>query len=64
MAKPHRMALLTAACVLGAAEAYLWHSQYALRTALWAIAAGGLLTCVTRTRAIARALKARPRTTS
>jgi len=61
MAKPHRMAVLTAACVLGAAEAYLRHSQYALRAALWVIVLGGLLTCVRRTHALARALTARAR---
>ena len=59
MAKPQRMALLTVACVLGAVEAYLWRSHYALRAALWLIAVGALLTCVTRTRALAQALNAR-----
>jgi len=62
MAKQQRMAVLTGACVLGAVEGYLWHSQYALRAALWLIAAGTLLTCLTRTRAIAQALTARSRT--
>jgi len=61
MAKPHRMAVLTAACVLGAVEEYLQHSHYALCAALWIIAVGGLLTCVTRTHAVARALRARAR---
>lgn len=61
MAKPQRMAVLTAACVLGAVEQYLWHSQYALRAALWVIGLGALLTCATRTRALARALNARAR---
>lgn len=59
MAKPQRMAVLTAACVLGAAEAQVWPSHYALRVALWVIALGGLLTCLTRTRALARALAAK-----
>ena len=58
MAKQQRMAVLTAACVLGAVEEYLRHSQYALRAALWLIAVGALLTCVTRTRALAQALNA------
>jgi hypothetical protein len=44
--------------VLGAVEEYLRHSHYALRAALWLIAAGALLTCVTRTRALAQALNA------
>jgi phosphatidylglycerophosphate synthase len=61
MAKPHRMAVLTVACLLGAIEAYLWHSRYALRAALWVIAVGALLTCLTRTRAIAQALSAQAR---
>ena len=59
MAKPHRMAVLTAACLLGAVEGYLWRSHHALRAALWVIAGGALLTCVTRTRALAQALNAR-----
>jgi phosphatidylglycerophosphate synthase len=59
MAKPHRMAVLTVACLLGAVEAYVWHSRYALRAALWVIAVGALLTCFTRTRALAQALSAR-----
>ena len=61
MAKPHRMAVLTAACLLGAIEMQLWHTQYALRAALWVIAVGALLTCATRTHALARALAARAR---
>lgn len=59
MAKPHRMAVLTAACVLAAVEAYAWHTQYALRAGLWVIAVGTLITCVTRTRALAHSLTAR-----
>jgi len=60
MAKQHRMALLTIGCLLGASLAHWWPPQYALRAALWVIAAGALITCVTRTRALARALGARP----
>jgi phosphatidylglycerophosphate synthase len=59
MAKPQRMAVLTAACVIGAAEQYFWGSQWALVTAAWLIALGSMLTCVTRTVAIARQLRAR-----
>jgi phosphatidylglycerophosphate synthase len=59
MAKPHRMALLTAACVLAAAEHGWHHSAYTLPAALWIITVGSALTCVTRTRAIAAALNAR-----
>lgn len=61
MAKPHRMAALTAGCLLGAAEDALWGSQYALELALSLIAAGSAVTCATRTRAIAQALRARLR---
>lgn len=59
MAKPHRMAVLTAACVLGAIEWWLRGSQWALVAAAWIIAAGSFITCCTRTLAIARQLRAR-----
>lgn len=59
LAKAQRMAVLTAACVLGAGETY-WHGQrYALLAAAVVIASGSLLTCVTRTRAIATQLRAK-----
>jgi phosphatidylglycerophosphate synthase len=61
MAKQQRMAVLTVACVGGALELPLWHTGYALRTALWVIAAGALLTCATRTRALAHSLGAQAR---
>lgn len=57
MAKQHRMATLTTACLLGAAESVLFHTHYALLLAGWIVAAGSLLTCGTRTAAIARALR-------
>ena len=58
MAKQQRMAVLTIACVLAAVE-HFWHAQrYALLAAAAIIAAGSLLTCITRTRAIAAKLKA------
>lgn len=57
LAKQQRMAVLTAACVLGAAETF-WHSErYALLVAAAVIAAGSLVTCATRTRAIAAQLR-------
>jgi phosphatidylglycerophosphate synthase len=59
MAKPHRMAVLTAACVIGAAEMQWNGTRYALLVAAIVIAAGSALTCATRTLAIARALRAR-----
>jgi len=57
-AKQQRMAVLTVACIAGAAETW-WHPQrYVLLAAAGLIAAGSLLTCITRTRAIARQLRA------
>jgi phosphatidylglycerophosphate synthase len=59
MAKPHRMAVLTAACILGAVEWWLTASQWALTAAAWIIAIGSIITCVTRTAAIAQQLRVR-----
>jgi phosphatidylglycerophosphate synthase len=53
MAKQHRMALLTGACALALAEAYLWQERYVLPIAAWIILIGALATCVTRLKAIA-----------
>ena len=53
MAKQHRMALLTGVCVLAFAERLALGSTWALQAGLWVVAAGSLVTCVTRTRAIA-----------
>ena len=58
-AKPHRMALLTAGCVLGAVETWTWGTAYVMPTALLLITIGTLWTCVARTRAIAQALETR-----
>lgn len=58
MAKQHRMAVLTAACVLGAIEQWVWGSQWALLLAAWSIALGSVVTCGTRLVAIARRLRA------
>ena len=59
LAKQQRMAVLTAGCVFGALETR-WHADgYALLAASVVIAAGALVTCATRTRAIARALTMR-----
>ena len=57
MAKPHRMAVLTAACVLGAIEWWLRGSQWALIAATWIIAVGSFATCCTRASAIAQQLR-------
>ena len=59
MAKQQRMAVLTAGCILGAIEAAASGTRYALLLAAAVVAAGGALTCVTRTRAIAAQLQAR-----
>jgi len=59
MAKPHRMAVLTAGCALGALEMWLMGSQWALVAAAWLIALGSIVTCATRTLAIARQLGVR-----
>ena len=59
MAKPQRMAVLTIACVIGAAEMYWNGTRYLLLVAAIVIAAGTALTCVARALAIARELRAR-----
>lgn len=53
MAKQHRMALMTAACLIAPIESAVAGSRYALIAAAIAIAAGSALTCWTRLRAIA-----------
>lgn len=58
MAKQQRMAVLTVACAAAAAEHFWQVRHYALPAAAAIIAAGSLLTCVTRTRTIAAKLKA------
>ena len=60
MAKQHRMAVLTAASVLVAFELWWNHSLHALSGALWIVLVGSVVTCVTRSRAIAEQLEARP----
>ena len=59
LAKPHRMAVLTAGCLLGMLE-WAWRSEaQVLRLTAWVIAIGTLVTCGTRLAAIARQLRAR-----
>lgn len=53
MAKQHRMALLTGACVFALAEAYLLNERYVLRITSWIMLAGALATCVMRLKAVA-----------
>jgi CDP-diacylglycerol--glycerol-3-phosphate 3-phosphatidyltransferase len=57
MAKQQRMAALTLACVVGAAEWLALGSRYALGVAAAVIAVGSVATCVTRTLAIAAQLR-------
>ena len=57
MAKQHRMAVLTIACVVGVVELYWNGSRYSLLIAAIVIAVGSLLTCVTRTRSIVSHLR-------
>lgn len=59
MAKPHRMAVLTGGCVIGAVEWWLRGSQWALCATAVIIAVGSVITCGTRSVAIARQLQAR-----
>ncbi len=56
MAKQHRMAVLSVACIMGAIEQWQWHSLHSLQLALYLIVLGSLATCVTRTWAIATQL--------
>lgn len=58
-AKPHRMAVMTAALLLGAGELMLRGTNWILLAASVVIVIGTALTCVTRTRAIARQLRER-----
>jgi len=59
MAKQHRMALMTAAAVLGAVETAAGAPGRALPAALLLVAAGSALTVARRTLGIVRALEAR-----
>lgn len=57
MAKQHRMAVMTFACVAGAIEWYFFGTHYVLVIAAWVIMIGSVVTCVARTFAITRQLK-------
>lgn len=59
MAKQQRMAVLTIGCLVVALEAYSG-TVYSLKTMLWIILIGSVVTCGTRTMAIAKQLEARP----
>ena len=58
MAKPHRMFVMTLGCLIGAAEHHFNGSNNALTIAAYVIAIGSGITCITRTLAIAKQLKA------
>jgi phosphatidylglycerophosphate synthase len=57
MAKQHRMAVLTLACLGGATESVMYGSNHLLLSAVVVILLGSTLTCVTRTVAMARLLR-------
>ncbi len=57
LSKPHRMAVVTAGCVLGAIELRLVGSHWILTASAWIIAVGSTITCGTRALAIARQLR-------
>lgn len=59
MAKQHRMAVLTAGCVLGAAEMFVTRTSHVLCAALVIITLGSAATCYLRIRDIAQLLKQR-----
>jgi phosphatidylglycerophosphate synthase len=56
MAKQHRMAVLTLACLAAGAEAYLGPTRYCLQVALAIVAVGSLLTAARRIQAISTQL--------
>lgn len=60
MAKPHRMATVTAACLLCAAGAKTGYAAHVVWAALAVIVVGAFITVIRRTGVIARALEARP----
>jgi CDP-diacylglycerol--glycerol-3-phosphate 3-phosphatidyltransferase len=57
MAKQHRMALMTAGCAIGALEGAVAGTKYTLITVASVIAAGSVVTLITRARAIAARLQ-------
>jgi phosphatidylglycerophosphate synthase len=59
MAKPHRMAVLTAACLASVVEVVFGYSGRVLTIALVLVVAGSLLTVARRTLLIAQELRAR-----
>jgi phosphatidylglycerophosphate synthase len=60
LAKQHRMAVMTAGCLLGIGEWFWDGGQRVVEATAWIIAIGAIVTCGTRIRAIARQLRSRP----
>ncbi len=59
MAKQHRMAVMTIACLVGALEGLIFSTNYALLIAAWIIFLGSFVTVFTRMFAVANALNAK-----
>lgn len=59
MAKPHRMAALTIACLAATVESWLAHTAHSLHVGLALIAAGTIVTIARRTLRMARSLAGR-----
>lgn len=59
MAKQHRMAVMSIACIAGAVEGLMFSTNYALVIAAWIIFLGSFITVFTRMSAIANALRAK-----
>jgi phosphatidylglycerophosphate synthase len=57
MAKQHRMAVITMACLIGALEDVITGTTYALIAAAVVIAFGSVVTCITRSAAMAAQLR-------
>ena len=57
MAKQHRMAVMSIACIAGAVEGLMFSTNYALVIAAWIIFLGSFITVFTRMSAIANALR-------
>lgn len=59
MAKQHRMAVMSVACIAGAVEGLMFSTNYTLVIAAWIIFLGSFITVFTRMSAIANALRAK-----
>ena len=60
LAKPHRMFVMTLGCLLAACNFSFFGTQQILLVTAYIIAIGAGITCITRTLAIAKQLKAQP----